>query len=133
MIYCIEHEEGCKAEACKEVCTKCKGIIKVEKKDSMTIIEQLDIVSDRASNHNLYDVELIVPITYKDYLHILKNADPKDYYFVQDSCQDSWLSTDVIYKDNITLNIGYKSRWIIPNIIQDLRVFIDSIRLSLAK
>jgi hypothetical protein len=30
MIYCIEHEEGCKAEACKEVCTKCKGIIKVE-------------------------------------------------------------------------------------------------------
>jgi len=33
-MYCIEHEEGCKAEPCKKVCPKCKGIVKVETKDN---------------------------------------------------------------------------------------------------
>lgn len=33
-MYCIEHEEGCKAEPCKNACPKCKGIVKVETNDN---------------------------------------------------------------------------------------------------
>jgi hypothetical protein len=30
--YCIEYEEGCQPKACKSLCGKCKGIIKINKK-----------------------------------------------------------------------------------------------------
>lgn len=33
-MYCIEHEEGCKVEPCKNACPKCKGIVKVETNDN---------------------------------------------------------------------------------------------------
>lgn len=32
-MYCIEHEEGCKAEPYNNACPKCKGIVKVETKE----------------------------------------------------------------------------------------------------